>query len=136
MNKEGHSRTLLRGWKHFQEENEGRLPFLTGGSCRATIMGGEGSDERLLMRERNTSQLPRLLCCTMERGRATPPASGGGGEERLCAISGPSPVRLAEGERGWGPPREADQQHLEWGEQQMGDRGAISAWGDHREGRE
>ena len=29
------------------------MPFLTGGSCRATIIGGEGRDERLLMRERN-----------------------------------------------------------------------------------
>ena len=58
-------------------ENEGSLPFLTGGSCRAMIMGGEVRRERLLVSERNTSQLPKLLCCTMERKGATPPASGG-----------------------------------------------------------
>ena len=76
-------------------------------------MGGVGRDKRLFMRERNTSQLPRLLCCTMERGRATPAAGGGGGAEWLCAISELSSGRLAEQEKGWGPPGEADQPRLE-----------------------
>ena len=47
-------------------EKEESLPFLTGGSWWATIMEEEGSRERLPISERNTSQLPRLLCCTME----------------------------------------------------------------------
>ena len=76
-------------------------------------MGGVWRDERLLMRGRNTSQLRRLLCCTMERGRATLLAGGGGGEERLCDIRGPSLDRLAEWERGWGPPGGAGRQRLE-----------------------
>ena len=54
-------------------------------------MGGEGRRERLLVSERNTSQLPRLLCCKMERERATPPASGGGEGELVCCISGSNP---------------------------------------------
>ena len=89
------------------------MPFLTGGSCKATIIGGEGRDERLLMRERNTSQLPRLLCCTMERERETPPAGGGGGEGVWYYISWPSPGYQVGRERGWGPPGGADQQQLE-----------------------
>ena len=76
------------------------MPFLTGGSCKATIMGMEGREERLLMRERNTSQLPRLLCCTMERARETPPAGGGGEEGVGCSINGPSPDRQEGQERG------------------------------------
>ena len=39
----------------------------------------------------------------------------------MCAISGPGPGRLAEQERGWGPPGGAGRQHLEWGGQQMGE---------------
>ena len=103
---------LCAGWKHFQEENEGRLPLLTGGSCRATIIGGVGRDERLLMRERNTSQLPRLLCCTMERERATLAEGAGGGEDLLGDINGLRPDHLAGQERGWGPPGEVGRQRL------------------------
>ena len=85
------------------------------------IIGGVGRDERLLMRERNTSQLPRLLCCTMERERAAPAEGAGGGEDRLGDINGLSPDLLAEQERGWGPPGGAGRQRLEWGGQQMGE---------------
>ena len=76
-------------------------------------MGGEGRRERLLMSERNTSQLPRLLCCTIERERETLPACGGGEGELECCISGPGPGRQEGRERGWGPPGGAGQQHLE-----------------------
>ena len=104
---------LCGGWKHFQEEYEGSLPFLTGGSCKATIIGGVGSVERLLMSESNTSQLPRLLCCTMDRERETPSAGSGGGEAWVCAISGPGPGHQVGQERGWGPPGGAGRQRLE-----------------------
>ena len=104
---------LCGGWKHFQEENEGRLPFLTGGSCKTTIIGGVGRVERLLMSERNTSQLPRLLCCTMDSERETPPAGDGGGDQRVCLISGPGPSCQVGQERGWGPPGGAGRRHLE-----------------------
>ena len=73
------------------------------------------------MRERNTSQLPRLLCCTMERERETPPAVGGGGEGAGHCISGPSPGHQVGRERGWGPPGGAGRQRLEWGGQQRGE---------------
>ena len=76
-------------------------------------MGGEMRRERLLMSERNTSQLPRQLCCMMERERETPPAGGGGEGESACCISGPSPGHQTERERGWGLPGRADQQPLE-----------------------
>ena len=89
------------------------MPFLTGGSCKATIIGEVGRRERLLMRERNTSQLPRLLCCTMERERETPPAGGGGDEQRVSSISGPGPDHQVGRERDWGPPGGAGRQHLE-----------------------
>ena len=73
------------------------------------------------MRERNTSQLPRLLCCTMERERDTGPASGEGGEERVSSISGPSPDHQVRRERGWGAPGGAGRQHLEWVGQRRGE---------------
>ena len=111
----------MRGVKTFPGRKKGSLPFLTGGSCKATTMGGEGREEKLLMRERNTSQLPRVLCCTMERERATPPACGRGGEGVRYSISGPSPGHQVGRERGWGPPGGAGRQPLEWGEQQRGE---------------
>ena len=88
------------------------MPFLTGGSCRVTIIGEVGRRKKLLMSERNTSQLPRLLCCTMDRkGKALP---AGGGEDRggVSSISEPGPDRHAGRERCWGPPGGADRQRL------------------------
>ena len=48
-------------------------------------VGGEGREERLLMSERNTSQLPRLLCCTREKERETPRQQVAGEKERRWA---------------------------------------------------
>ena len=76
-------------------------------------MEGEGRRERLPISERNTSQVPRLLCCTMEREGETPPAGGGGEGVSACCISGLGPDHCLERERGWGPPGRANQQHLE-----------------------
>ena len=75
------------------------LFLTTGGSCRATIMGREERRERLLMSERNTSQLPRLLCCTMERERETPLAGGRGEGVMVFRISGLGPGHRQERER-------------------------------------
>ena len=85
---------------------------MTGGSWRATIMGEGRSSVRLLISERNTSQLPRLLCCTMERERKTLSAGGRGEGELVCCISGPGPSRQWGQERGRGPPGGGDQQCL------------------------
>ena len=109
----GNPGTFVRRVKTFPGGERREVAVPNGGSCRATIIGGVGRDERLLMRERNTSQLPRLLCCTMERERATPAEGDGGGEDWLDDINGPSPDHLGGQERGWGPPGEVDQQRLE-----------------------
>jgi len=57
------------------------------------------------MRDKNTSQLPRLLCCTIEKERKAPLAGRGGivGLELYCII-GPCPDRWKEQGRGWGLP--------------------------------
>ena len=89
------------------------MPFLAGGSWRATIIDEEGRRDKLFMSERNTSQLPRLLCCTMVRERETLPAGGGVGGERMSSISGPSPDLQVGRERDWRPPGEAGPQPLE-----------------------
>ena len=86
---------------------------MTGGSWRATIMGEVRSSERLLISERNTSQLSRLLCCTMERERKILLAGGRGEGELVCCISSPGPSSQWGQERGWGQPRGADQRCLE-----------------------
>ena len=89
------------------------MPFLTGGSCRATIIGEEGRRDKLFMSERNTSQLPRLLCCTMVRERETLPDGGGVDEESVSSISGSSLDHQVGRERDWGPPGGAGPQPLE-----------------------
>ena len=43
----------------------------------AITMGWGFKPPRLLMRERNTSQLPRLLCCVIEKETEGPSACGG-----------------------------------------------------------
>src|ERR1700761_6274419 len=53
------------GAKDLKPENLGRKPLLEGGSCSST-MSVCGSPTRDSKRERNTSQLPRLLCWTIE----------------------------------------------------------------------
>jgi len=68
----------------------------------------------LFIRERNTSQLPRLLCWTMEKERRVPLAGRGDMEGLpLYCIIGPCPVRWREQGRGWGPPGGVDHRPLE-----------------------
>ena len=58
-------------------------------------MGEEGSSELLAIRERNTSQLPRLLCCTIEREGKTLSAGGRREGGLVCCIVGPGPGHQA-----------------------------------------
>ena len=76
-------------------------------------MGEEGSSERLPISERNTSQLPRLLCCKMESEWKTLSAADRREGESVCSIIGPSLGHQTGQERGWGPPRDVAQQRLE-----------------------
>ena len=75
-------------------------------------MGEEGRRKKLFMSERNTSQLPRLLCCTMEKEGKTPLAGGGGEGETVCCISESGPGDQWGQERGWGRPGGAGHQRM------------------------
>jgi len=108
MNVKGHPWLGRGGIKTLMCGKEGRWPLLTGGSWRATNMGGDVSRLKLFIRERNTSQLPRLLCCTMEKERRIPLACRGDKGELLYCIIGPGPGHLSGPGKGWGPSRGAD----------------------------
>ena len=54
------------GENALKEEKTGRRFLKKGGSCKSIREGGGESFLRLLKRERNTFQLPRQLCWTME----------------------------------------------------------------------
>src|SRR5712691_11043810 len=58
------------GEKETKPSADGRWPLQTGGSCKQTTKGM--SEAKELKRERNTSQLPKQLCCKTEKTGAVP----------------------------------------------------------------
>lgn len=94
-------------------EKEGSLRLLTGLSSRATIMGEEGSSQRLPISERKTSELRMLLYCTRENKRKTLSAANGGEGALMCCIIGPGLGCQLGQKWGWGTSRGRDQQGLE-----------------------
>ena len=55
-------RTRLGGQTRCSSKRTGGGNAKTGGSCKHTISGGHLAEAKELNKERNTSQLPRLLC--------------------------------------------------------------------------
>ena len=111
------------------------LPFLTGGSCKATIIGGVGRENKELMSERNTSQLPRLLCCTMDRERETRQPVVGEEGGRCAPLVGQARI-IKRGGRGAGG-HLGERAGSTWSraDNSGGNRGTVGVRGNNLEGR-